>query len=192
VIDVELKGLVAALGREQKETIWILREKWAEVDRALAELARESAETERRLSRQESMAGIHFGRLVEAIVEPSCLKLFQARGLPLTQSMRRLKGRVEGTELEIDILLTNSIQAVAVAVKSAFRVSDVKEFLEDLKLFRKVFPNFAKHTLYGAVAALEYMEECERFAARKGLFVLKSASGLMEIANPLNFRAKKL
>jgi hypothetical protein len=213
VSDVELKELVASLAWEQKESARVLRESRAEVDRALAELAKqsaetkqrlaaesaqtkqmlaaESAETDRQLRRLEGSVGMQFGRFVEALVEPSCLKLFQRRGIVVNQSMRRVEALVDGEQLEIDVLLVNGRDVVLVEIKSACRVRDVEDVLEDLKRFRKGFPLYARHRLYGAVAALEYHSASARYAARKGLFVLKSAGGLMEIANPLNFRAKQ-
>lgn len=167
----------------------------AETDRKLAELAergdKRAAEMDRHLAQLEGLHGIQFGRLVEAIVAPSCLKLFQERSIQVTETMRRVTKMVEGEELEIDVLLVNAGEVVAVEVKSAFRVRDVQDALDDLERFRKGFSGYSKHTLYGAVAALEYLEESSRYAARKGLFVLNFAGGLMAIANPLNFQAKK-
>jgi hypothetical protein len=171
--DVELKELVASLALAQKTT-------QSELD-----------DLGRYVKHLEGVHAVHFGRLVEAIVAPSCLKLFQARGIKVTESMRRVEKLVDGEQLEIDVLLANGREVVAVEVKSALRVRDVADALADVKRFRQGFPHYAKHRLYGAVAALEYLEESDRFAARKGLFVLKSAGGLMEIANPLNFRAKE-
>lgn len=190
-----MKEASADTDRKLAETFASMREASAETDRKLAEvfagMREESAETDRQLRRLEGSVGMQFGRFVEALVEPSCLKLFQQRGIVVNQSMRRVEALVEGQQLEIDVLLINGSDVVLVEVKSACRVQDVEDVLEDLKRFRKGFPLYAKHRLYGAVAALEYRAESARYAARKGLFVLKSAGELMEIANPLNFRAKQ-
>jgi hypothetical protein len=201
-----LEARLAKLAEERAESDRALKarlaklaEQWAETKQMLAAesaatkqlLAAESAETDRHLRRLEGSVGMQFGRFVEALVEPSCLKLFQQRGIVVNQSMRRVEALVEGQQLEIDVLLVNGSDVVLVEIKSACRVPDVADVLEDLKRFRKGFPLYASHTLYGAVAALEYRAASARYAARKGLFVLRSAGGLMEIANPLNFRAKK-
>lgn len=192
--DVELKELMATMAESKAETERILAESKAELDRKLAEIAerdaKRAAEMDRHLAHLEGLHGIQFGRLVEAIVAPSCLKLFQERGIQVTETMRRVTKMVEGEQLEVDVLLVNATEVVAVEVKSAFRVRDVQDALDDLARFRRGFTGYAKHRLYGGVAALEYLEESSRYAARKGLFVLNFTGGLMAIANPLNFRPK--
>ena len=176
------------MAEESAKTKRQIAEVTAETKRQMAEGA---AETDRHLRRLEGSVGMQFGRFVEAIVEPSCLELFARRGLAVTQSMRRVKTLVAGEELEIDVLLANGRDVVLVEVKSACRVGDVKDVLEDLGRFRGGFPAYAKHQLYGAVAALEYLGGSARYAARHGLFVLESAGGLMAIANRPTFRAKQ-
>jgi hypothetical protein len=169
----ELRELVASLVLAQKET-----------DRQLKE-------TDQKLNRLEGLFGMQFGRLTEAILSPGCLKLFQKRGIAVVESMRRLHTSREGENLEIDLLLVNATEAVVVEMKAAFKVRDVDDLVEDLEKFRKFFPKYNKHTLYGAVASFEYLEDSDRYAHRNGLFVLTSSEETVAIANPLNFKPKR-
>jgi len=61
---------------------------------------------------------------------------------------------------------------VVVEVKSTLRVDDVRDLLDDLKMFPRFFPEYQSYRLFGAVAALNFDESSERYAYRQGLFVL--------------------
>jgi hypothetical protein len=199
--NTELRELVASLAVAQRETDRQLKEtdrqlketglQLKETDRQLRETGSQLKETDRKLTRLESVFGMQFGRMTEAILSPGCLKLFQTRGIAVAESMRRLRTAREGEELEIDLLLVNGAVAIMVEMKAAFKVGDVDDLVEDLGRFREFFPKYREHTLHGAVAAFEYLEESDRYAHRKGLFVLRSSEETVAIANPLNFKPRK-
>jgi hypothetical protein len=180
VSDAELKDLVASLAVAQKET-----------EQRFKEAAQQSKDTDRRLNQLAGMFGNELGRLAEAIVEPACLRLFQERGIAVTQTTQRVESARAGAEMEIDVLLANGTEVVAVEVKSSLGVGDVNRFLEKLGLFRQAFPQFRNHVLYGAVAGLQSRPDVRRYAARKGLLVLKPSGSMMDIANAPNYRPKK-
>jgi hypothetical protein len=201
VSDAELKELVASLLAAQKETDRQMKEtdrqmketdrQMKETDRRMKETDRLIQETDRRLNQLAGLFGNQMGRLAEAIVEPSCLRLFQQRGIAVTHTMRRVESAVSGAEMEIDVLLANGRELVAVEIKVKLGVRDVNQFLDKLRLIRKAFPRYHGQVIYGAVAGLECPEHVRRYAARKGLLVLKTSGDLMEIDNPLSFRPKK-
>jgi len=182
----DVNELVASLVLAQKETDRQLKE----TDRQLKETGQQLKETDRKIDRIASIFGQQLGRMTEALVEPACLKLFQQRGVEVHQTMRRVRARFEGEEIEIDVLLVNSGELVAIEVKSAFRVEDVNDLLADLERFRRAFPSYAAHKVYGGVAALEFLEDADRFAYRRGLFVLKFTGELMDLVSPPNFKPK--
>lgn len=52
-------------------------------------------------------------------------------------------------------------------------------------------PRFRDYKVYGAVAGISFHEDIDRYAYKKGLFVLKSEGGIIRIANDEDFRPKE-
>ena len=139
------------------------------------------------------MFGIQWGRMIESLVEPAALQLFRERGIDVHSSHQRQKSRINGKHMELDIVLENEQDSVVIEVKSQMHVRDVDEFLLDLSQIHDFFSRFGGRRVYGAVASLEFVEDADRYAYRRGLFVLGlSGEGLVRIHNdhrfqPVNF-----
>lgn len=176
---LKLDEMIAELVQAQKET-----------DRLMKETDRKMQETDRKINKLFGQSGYDIGRMLEAMVEPGCLKLFRDRGIEVATTMRRVESHVPGREMEIDILLVNGNELVAVEVKSTMNGGDVTKWIKRLEHLRQAFPQYRNHQVYGAVAALEFGGRSDRFAHKKGLFVLRWAEDLMVIANPGDFKAK--
>ena len=130
------------------------------------------------------------GRCVENMVAPACETLFLKRGIPVHQVSQRVKKRLNGQTLEIDVLVTNENHVLVVEVKSSLGVNDVKDLVDDLKQFREFFPEYAQKQLYGAVAGIEIEEGADKYAYRQGLFVLTQAGETVSILNDRDFQPK--
>ncbi len=186
-------------------------ERAAELDRLFAELAEDSkrrtaeadrraAEAEKRLILVEEIAAntnkavnsltSRWGQFVENLVKPAAVRIFQERGITVTQTLRRMEIKRSGVAMEIDILAIDGDVAVAIEVKSNLSKDDVDYFLEKLARFKEAFPRFADVTLNGAVAGIEIDEGVDRYAYRRGLFVIRQSGEVVEIANDKNFRPK--
>jgi hypothetical protein len=98
-------------------------------------------ETDKKIKELAGLFTTQWGKLVEALVEPSCLKLFQGRGIQIEQSFRNVKANMGGDEMECDVLLVNSNELVVVEVKTTFRVEYAIEFAERLSKFKSFFHN---------------------------------------------------
>ncbi len=166
----------------------------------LAELATTQKETDRQiqqingeirqLSKEIGNLGGKWGRFVENMVAPACETIFLKRGIPVHQVSQRVKKRLNGQTLEIDVLVTNENHVLVVEVKSSLGVNDVKELIEDLGNFRQFFPEYNQKQLYGAVAGIEIEEGADKYAYRQGLFVLAQAGETVSISNNLDFQPK--
>lgn len=182
-----------------KETDKRLEEKFRETDRILKEQSREtdrmlkeqSKETGRRLNELHGLFTSQWGKLVEALLGVGCLKVFQEKGIKVYQSFGNPISKMDGKTMEIDVLLANGTEAVLIEVKTTAKVSHVKELLEDLKEFKTFFPRYADCKVYGAIAALKFNEQSDRYAASQGLFVVEPAGeGLVNIKNTNDFKPK--
>jgi hypothetical protein len=142
------------------------------------------------VNKQIGDLGGKWGRFVENMVAPACETIFLKRGIPVHQVSQRVKKRLEGQTLEIDILVTNEHHVLVVEVKSSLGVSDVKDLRADLTQFRQFFPEYAHKQLYGAVAGIEIEEGADKYAYRQGLFVLAQAGETVAILNNSDFQPK--
>ncbi len=170
----------------------------AEADRRSAEADRRSAEADKRLAKLEQSVerttkavdglSTRWGRFVEGLVEPAVLNLFQQRGIDIKYVYPRAKTRQAGLAMEIDILAVDDTVAILVECKSRLSKDDVDEFLIKLSRFKQSFPQYQNYLVHGAVAGIEIDEGIDRYAFRKGLFVIKSAGDSVAITNEPQFQ----
>jgi hypothetical protein len=203
--------LLAELVAAQKETERLLKEQSQETnqrnqetERKILAVSQEVSEVNKELSKQISAVnkqisavnkqigdlGGKWGRFVENMVAPACETIFLKRGIPVHQVGQRIKKRLNGQTLEIDVLVTNADHVLVVEVKSSVGVDDVKALIEDLTQFRQFFPEYNQKQLYGAVAGIEIEEGADKYAYRQGLFVLAQAGETVTILNNSDFRPK--
>ena len=142
------------------------------------------------MNKQIGDLGGKWGRFVENMVAPACESIFLKRGIPVHQVSQRIKKRLDGQTLEIDVMVTNENHVLIVEVKSSLGVGDVKELIDDLAQFREFFPEYSQKHLCGAVAGIEIEEGADKYAYRQGLFVLAQAGETVSILNNLDFQPK--
>lgn len=150
-------------------------------------------ETDKKIKGLSELFTGQWGKLVEALVDSGLPKVFRKQGIAVRQVSRRHEIYDGAVKIaEIDVLLHNGGEDVAVEVKTTLRSKDVKEHLARLKKVRAAVPAYSTggKKLYGAVAALKFDAEADLFAERQGMFVLKSSEGIFEIINGSGFRRK--
>lgn len=182
-------------GQVTLDEVWKLfketDEKFKETDEKFKETDEKFKETDRYLRRLEGLFGIQWGKMMEALVAPNALDLFRARGIDVHYIFPRVKVQHKGDTREFDLILENDDEVVVVEVKSTLRVEDVIDFLDDLAHFFDYFPRYQGCHVYGAVAGLDIVEEADRYAYKRGLFVLAvSGEGLVSIRNDERFQPR--
>ena len=91
-------------------------------------------------------------------------------------------------------MLSGNTCVVFVAVKSTLKVADVDEHLERMEKIQKSPPrrfDLKGAILRGAVAGIIIEEDADKYAYRKGLYVLRQKGNIVEIANDKNFIPKE-
>lgn len=183
-----------------EQTIAEIWQLFRETDAKFKETDSKFKETDARLDRrfQESLQQIRalealfssqWGKFVEALVQPGVLRLFREWGIAVHYVNQRVKSEYNGSNIEVDLILENEQDVIVVEVKSILKVQDVNDFLVDLDDFLRFFPKYAGRRIYGAVAGLTIEENADRYAYRRGLFVLAMAdAGLVQMRNDEKFR----
>ncbi|NJN83046.1 MAG: hypothetical protein HC802_12690 [Caldilineaceae bacterium] len=163
----------------------------ARLDQRFAETNAEVARTNANLQKLEGLFGNQWGRLIEALVQPSVLNLFQKRNHNVRRLHQRSKAQVNGSTMEIDLILEDGDEVIPIDVKTTLTVEAVDDFLTDLADFTRFFPSYTNHRIYGGVAGLEVPQDVGRYAYRKGLFVLKiTGDDLVQIMNDEGFQPR--
>ena len=198
--DEELRGLIEKLTISQLRTDEQLQrtdeqlqrtdEQLQLTDATLKALAEQSARTDeqvRQTSRKVDALTGKWGRFVEGMVEPNVVPLFQSLGIEIEEVVRGSRTRRNGG-MEVDLLGINGTDVVVVEVKSTLSVDDVNEHLARLARFKSCFPRFSDLRVLGAVAGAKIDENADRYAYRKGLYVLAQSGNTMMIANDAQFQ----
>jgi hypothetical protein len=176
--------------QEAVAEVWQL---FKETDAKFKETDAKFKETDKKINQLSGLFSSQWGKLMEAVVEPGALRLFGERGIQVNHIFPRAKSQLNGRSMEIDLLLENTDVVIVVEVKSTLKVSDVKDFLEDLAQFFDFFPRYRSYRVYAGVAGLNIEEEADRYAYRQGLFVLGlSGEGVVQLKNDPSFQPKRL
>jgi hypothetical protein len=176
--------------RRFQETERLLQEQSKESDRRFRETERLIKEQNKRVDEQLGKLGNRLGEFVEWQVRPAAVRLFQERGIDVTELSSDLSVQRGDEGLEIDLLVVNGSEAIAIEVKSKLTQADVDEHLERLDKFKRLLPRYQSLKILGAVAAMVTPKEVASYAYRQGLFVIAQSGDNLVILNDQKFKPK--
>lgn len=176
----EIWELFRELAKRQEETDRILREMSSATDKQIKEVSKQVGD----------LTG-KWGRFVEGLVAPGAVKIFRERGIEVNQTHTRIEAYKDGEKMEIDVLVVNEGYVIAISVKSTLSVDDVKEHISNLEKFCQFFPYLTDKKLLGAVAGIVIDEGADKYAYRRGLFVIAQTGEIVKILNDEKFKPKE-
>ena len=201
-IDRETKKI----DRENKKLDREIKEQIKEINQILKENAiqrkdtdRRMKETDRRLKKAEALFTTQWGKLMESLIEGDLIRLLQEKGIQVERTSNNETGRMNYIDekgkkrqeyCEIDIIAKNGLEIVPVEVKTTLGIRSVKKFLDVLKRFPQLFPEYKDKKIYGAVAYLRSQSEAHYFAEKQGLFVIRATGNSSSIINQKKFKPK--
>jgi len=144
----------------------------------MAALCASLAKTEKLVEQTNKQVGgltSRWAEFVENLIKPAAARIFREQGIDVHYTAMRVKGDDDRGSMEIDILVENSNEIVAIEVKSHLEVRNVKLFLEVLARFKEAFPKYQNYKLYGAVAGIKIDEKADEYATQEGLFLIEPA-----------------
>ncbi len=127
--------------------------------------------------------------LVGALLDGMHSDLFAGRGISVAETAAGARSYRDGS-VAFGPLLIDDDQVVAVEAAHRIEIEVVDDFSRRLQRFRRCFPRFARCRVYGAVAGIEIAEGADRYAYRRGLFVIRQSGDSVAIANDERFRPK--
>ena len=131
-----------------------------------------------------------WAEFVENLIKPAAARIFREQGIDVHYTAMRVKGDDDRGSMEIDILVENGNELVAIDVKSHLEIRNVKRFLEVLARFKEAFPKYQNYKVYGAVAGIKIDEKADEYATQEGLFLIEPAGDSVIIANSRNLQPR--
>jgi hypothetical protein len=183
--------------RRFQETDRILREASQETDRRFQETDRKFQETDRKFQEtdrkikevnlQLGKLGNRLGDFIEEAVRPSAVRLFRERGIDVHEVHQKIDAQRGNDGIEVDLLVVNDTDVIAIECKSNLSVDDVKDHLERLSKIKRMLPTYADKRIMGAVAAMVIPDAVALYAYRHGLFVIGQNGEQLHIRNKEGF-----
>lgn len=161
------------------DEIWALfretREQMRETDRRMHETNRQMKETDRKYREFATRFTSQSGHIVEGLMEPSALRIFQNAGFDIDKCWKEMKGKNKslGIKMEVDLFLHDTTESIAVEVKINCTKDDIDHFIEQMGKFKLIFPELAHIKVYLAIASINFDRDADKYASEKGLFVIR-------------------
>lgn len=179
----EVWQLLGELVKSQKEAA-------QETDRKFQETDRQIKQMNQQLNKQLGKLGNRLGEFVEWQVRPAAVRLFQERGIAVRELSSDISVQDGDEGIEIDLMVVNGNEAIAIEVKSKLSRADVDEHLERLGKIKQFMPRYGDIKILGAVAAMVIPNDVARYAYLQGLFVIAQSGDDMVILNDLKFQPR--
>lgn len=148
-----------------------------EIRQIIKETALQMKETDRKIKEISTRFNSTIGNIMEGLISPSSLKMFQKAGFHINRCLRNVKRKNKEPLLamELDALMVGDTEIIALEVKSSCDRQDIDKFLFHMERFRTLFPEYDKMNLkvYVAIASLNYENEADLYAQKQGLFVIR-------------------
>jgi len=135
---------------------------------------------------QKNVGGLNntLGSMVEHILTPNLPQKFKKFGYSFTRLASY--SYTAGVWAQIDGMLENGEQAVAVEVKTTLRKADIDEHLVRMEKIRKYADEHGdKRQFMGAMAATITDESTREYALRNGLFVIEPSGENVKVTRPM-------
>ena len=164
--------------RQERDAKWKAEQaerdaKWrAEREERMERISRENKKA---IKEMKNVFTTEWGRLIEALCKPAAFKLFKKEGVEIDRIYEGIhKAKEDGQDvMEIDVALCDTSVAVIVEVKSRCGRREIDYFLDQMEHCKEWYSEFADKELRVAIAAIKYDNGVEKYALKKGLYVLK-------------------
>jgi hypothetical protein len=164
------------------------------LNKAIEETNKAHKETEKTLNKaieenkitlNKAIGGLSntLGSLVEHIMTPDLPQRFKKLGYSFSRIATYKY--TEGVYAQIDGMLENGEQAIAVEVKTTLRQADIDEHLVRMEKIRKYADEHNdKRQFMGAIAATITDKSTREYALKKGLFVIEPSGENVKVTKP--------
>jgi hypothetical protein len=149
----------------------------------ISELQQAHKETEKTLNKAIGELSNKLGSIVERILTPDLPNKFKKLGFSFSR-IATYKWTA-GVYAQIDGMLENGAQAMAVEVKTTLRYADVDDHLERMaKIRAHADEQGDKRQFYCALAAMTASDSAKAYALKKGIYIIEPSGEDVKITKP--------
>lgn len=192
----EIWAILREVAQSQKETDRKMQEtdrKIQETDRRMQETDRMMQETDRKIKEVTASIGRlgnKLGDFVEEMVRPAAVRLFHEQGIDVHEVHRNVEAQRGDEGIEVDLLVVNDSDVVAIECKSTLSVDDVNAHVERLSKLKRLLPSYHDKRVMGAVTGMVIHDHVARHAYGQGLYVIAQSGEHLLIRNGAGFVPK--
>jgi hypothetical protein len=172
------------------EEIWaILRE----VAQSQKETDLKMKETDRKIKEMTASIGRlgnKLGDFVEEMVRPAAVRLFREQGIDVHEVHRGVSAKRNGEGIEVDLLVVNDNDVVAIECKSTLSIDDVNEHVIRLEKLKRLLPTYKDKRVMGALSGMVIPDNVAEYAYKQGFYVIAQSGEQVLIGNGEGFRPR--
>jgi len=189
----EIWAILREVAQAQKETDRNMQETDRKFKEFVAENDKRSFETDRKIKEMSASIGRlgnKLGDFVEEMVRPAAVRLFQEQGIDVHEVHNKVSAQRGDDGIEVDLLVVNDTDVVAIECKSTLSVDDVNEHVARLGKLKRLLPRFADSRVMGAVTGMIIPDNVARYAYGQGLFVIAQSGDHLLVRNDGGFKPR--
>ncbi|GHV25254.1 hypothetical protein AGMMS4952_02560 [Spirochaetia bacterium] len=187
--DRQFKETDRKLEKLGEETEKVIQETRKETEKVMQETRKETEKVMQETQKIIGNLGNRLGDMAEYSLLPNLPEKFRQYNFTfgrINQNVK-MKDKENGISAEIDAVLENGAQAMAVEVKVNLKTADIDDHILRMEKIRKYADLHGdKRQFYGAVAATVISEEVELYAIRHGFYVIKPSGEDVTIVPPVS------
>lgn len=185
----EIWAILRDVAQSQKET----DRKMQETDRKMQETDRKMQETDRKIKEMATSIGRlgnKLGDFIEEMVRPAAVRLFREQGIEVHEVHRNVEAQRGDEGIEVDLLVVNDTDIVAIECKSTLSVDDINEHIARLDKLKRLLPAYRDKRVMGAVTGMVIPDPVARHAYRQGLYLIAQSGEHLLIRNDKAFKPR--
>lgn len=172
--EAERKKRDEAWEKWQKERDEKFDKQMAHIDASIDKINQYAAETREAVKKLSSEFTSAVGHIVEGLLGPKGHEMFATAGFKVDRYCKDMYRKIKEQNLamEVDVLSYGEDLAIATEVKTNCRKKDIDEFLEKMKLFRKLFTEHQDKEVIAAIAAINFERDAYEYAKQQGILII--------------------
>lgn len=172
--------------RLMEQSVLERKENHAKLDDLMTFVKQNIRESQDNIRKLENLFSTQWGKLIESLSQPAALQLFKDSDIHIDHIYEGChKAVYDEHMIEVDVILCNKTEVVVVEVKTTCTNEHVQHFISQMEHFKDAFAEFRDKRVYLAMAAIKYNEHSDKYALKKGLFVLRtSGNGVFALDKP--------
>jgi len=172
--------------RKMQETDRIVKETSQQMQVTTAQM-KETDKKIKEVNASIGRLGNKLGDFVEEMVRPAAVRLFREQGIEVHEVHRNVEAQRGDEGIEVDLLVVNDTDIVAIECKSTLATDDIKEHVGRLDKLKRLLPTYAGKRVMGAVTGMVIPDNVARYAYSQGLFVIAQSGDHLLIRNQAGF-----